>query len=155
MTEIILTSFFLIVLRYFLRGRIHPTVQYALWLLVAARLLIPGTLFTAPVSIMGATGELQSAIGQTLPDGDKAPLYTHSPVYTIPDNLPSEKVEHSGDTVITYYPPQATYPTPVKEINRADAIWKAGIALAAAALLLSNLTFYNRLRKKSKTIIRK
>ena len=34
--------------------------QYALWLLAAARLLIPGTLFAAPVTVMGAAEELQA-----------------------------------------------------------------------------------------------
>ena len=41
MKEILLTSSFLILalslLRRLLRGRISPTLQYALWLLVAAR----------------------------------------------------------------------------------------------------------------------
>lgn len=58
MTEIILTSSVLILvlaaLRRVLGGRIPPGAQYALWLLAAARLLIPGTLFSAPVSVMGA-----------------------------------------------------------------------------------------------------
>jgi len=64
MTEIILTSsvliLLLLLLRRVLRGRVNPIVQYALWLLAAARLLIPGTLFTAPVTVMGAAENLQT-----------------------------------------------------------------------------------------------
>ena len=66
MKEIILTSSILILLlaifRQAVRGRIAPRVQYALWLLVAARLLIPGTLFTAPVSVMGAAEDIRISI---------------------------------------------------------------------------------------------
>lgn len=63
MSEIILTSSVLILvialLRRVLRGRISSRVQYALWLLAALRLLIPGVLFPAPVSVVGAAAELR------------------------------------------------------------------------------------------------
>lgn len=155
MTEIILTSSFLILLlaaaRKLLRGRIAPTLQYALWLLVALRLLIPGTLFPTPVSVMGAANNLQSAIEENLPREDPADKTDHRidiPAYPLPDAIPPEKTEDHGDTVITYYPPEATYPTPVQPVNRIDLIWKAGMILTGSALLVSNLAFYIRLRKK-------
>ena len=70
MTEILLSSSLLILalalLRRLLRGRIDPRLQYGLWLLVALRLLIPGTLFIAPVSIAGAAEELKLGISQAL-----------------------------------------------------------------------------------------
>ena len=57
MTEMILTSSVLmlaiILLRRVLRGRMAPGLQYALWLLAALRLLLPGSLFPAPVSAAG------------------------------------------------------------------------------------------------------
>lgn len=63
MTEMILPSSVLILavilLRRALRGRIAPGLQYALWLLAALRLLIPGPLFPAPVSAAGAGGFLR------------------------------------------------------------------------------------------------
>ena len=66
MTEMILPSSVLILavilLRRALRGRIAPGLQYALWLLAALRLLIPGPLFPAPVSAAGAAEELRSAL---------------------------------------------------------------------------------------------
>ena len=65
MSEIILTSSVLILvialLRRVLRGRISSRVQYALWLLAALRLLIPGVLFPSPVSVVGAAEELRGA----------------------------------------------------------------------------------------------
>ncbi len=60
MTEMILPSSVLILavilLRRALRGRIAPGLQYALWLLAALRLLIPGPLVPAPVSAAGENG---------------------------------------------------------------------------------------------------
>ena len=42
----------LIVLRYLLRGRISPRLQYALWLLVAVRLLVPLSLPGTTLSVL-------------------------------------------------------------------------------------------------------
>ena len=42
----------LIVLRYLLRGRISPRLQYALWLLVAVRLLVPLSLPGTALSVL-------------------------------------------------------------------------------------------------------
>ena len=78
MMEILLSSSLLVLvlalLRRLLRGRIDPRLQYALWLLVALRLLIPGTLFTLPVSLSGATVQLGQSIAETiLADTPSAP----------------------------------------------------------------------------------
>lgn len=70
MMEILLSSSLLVLVlalfRRLLRGRIDPRLQYALWLLVALRLLIPGTLFTLPVSLSGATVQLGQSIAETI-----------------------------------------------------------------------------------------
>ena len=58
MKEILFTSSILILvlglLRYLLRGRINLHLQYALWLLVAVRLLVPLSLPAAPWSVLNA-----------------------------------------------------------------------------------------------------
>ena len=58
MLEWIITSCALILiviaLRRLLRGRISLRLQYALWALVLIRLLIPGTVFSSPVSVESA-----------------------------------------------------------------------------------------------------
>jgi len=41
----------LILLRRVLRGRVDPRLTYALWLLAALRVLVPGSLFSSPVSV--------------------------------------------------------------------------------------------------------
>ena len=84
----------LILLRRVLRGRISPRVQYALWLLAAARLLIPGTLFTAPVTVLGVAEELRISIRETLPVPDSAapdspPAAGPEPSYQTPEEKPA------------------------------------------------------------------
>mgnify|MGYP001146902360 CR=1 FL=1 len=74
MKGILITSFLLIVLiaalRPLLRGRIDPRLQYALWLTVALRLLIPVNLFTSAYSALALLQradrgtELVETIGQ-------------------------------------------------------------------------------------------
>ena len=56
MAETIITSSVLIIalalLRRAWRGKLSPILQYALWLLVAVRLLAPATLFHNPLHIL-------------------------------------------------------------------------------------------------------
>ena len=54
MLEILISSTVLILaltaLRFLLRGKINPRLQYALWLLAALRLLLPVSLVKSPFS---------------------------------------------------------------------------------------------------------
>ena len=66
MIEVLPTSSVLILalalLRRGLRGRIDPRLQYALWLLVVLRLLIPGSLFPAPLTVSGALSDWEASL---------------------------------------------------------------------------------------------
>lgn len=156
MTEIILTSstliLFLIIIRKLLRGKINPSVQYVLWLLVAARLLIPGTLFTAPVSLLDSAEFLLTCIEDTfLPESET--LHTSTPhTPTFPAAAPPDAAIDYGDTVVTGYPPQSTAPVAAERVNWAETIWKCGTLVAGIVFLLSNFSFYVNLRKKRRLI---
>lgn len=143
MTEIILTSSILILLlaalRRALRGRIDPRVQYALWLLVAARLLIPGTLFTAPVSVMGAAEEVQTAIRETFPD----PRAVED---SSPAQPPAAGMDEKTEIPVEKSAPLIHY-SRWDLVNWPDVIWKAGMLVVGSAMAASNLIFYLRLRK--------
>lgn len=58
MLELLISSTVLILaltaLRFFLRGKLNPRLQYTLWLLAALRLLLPVSLVRSPVSVMNA-----------------------------------------------------------------------------------------------------
>lgn len=142
MTEMILTSsvliLLLILMRRVLRGRIHPGVQYALWLLAAARLLIPGTLFPLPVSMVGAAEELRASIQETYPGPatpDSSPAV--APSYHVPEN---EAVLIED---ISSLPEFSRW----ELVSWPELIWKTGMAATAGTLVISNLAFYFRLRR--------
>lgn len=155
MNEIILTSSVLILfiagLRRILRGKISPTVQYALWLLVAARLLIPGTLFTAPVTIIGLAEEVQSVLASPVDKesfsepNSSDPLYIPEQVITIlPELTPKLDIPP-----VTVEPSPQTSTAPVPQtvsIDWLDVIWKTGIVTVGTAFFVSNLLFYRKLR---------
>lgn len=140
MREIILTSSVLILvialLRRVLRGRISPRVQYALWLLAALRLLIPGTLFPAPVSVVGAAAELRGALrpAAVSREGDRTGV--------------------PAGVVVSLEPPPAGEPVPPapartdrRDVNWPALLWGTGAAALGCALTGSNLAFYLRLRR--------
>lgn len=159
MYDIILTSsvliLILVALRRVLRGRIAPTLQYALWLLVVARLLMPGTLFHAPVTVLGFAEEMHRAVVDfcteepTPEQSTTPPLYTPLPAQTIPvPTLPPE----IDDTTSRVPAPQVT-PTPQKTtIHWWDILWKAGIVTVGSVFLISNFVFYRKLRRNRQRI---
>lgn len=158
MTEMILTSSVLILLlallRRVLRGRIDPRVQYALWLLAAARLLIPGSLFTAPVSVLGATRDLQTALHETFPDPDELPEPVINGILDQLDPVqpaqPAGVGHPDGDTVVVTHP---VVPAITQRVyNWPNIIWKTGMLLTGGALVLSNLAFFLRLRRRRKRL---
>ena len=146
MSEIILTSSVLILvialLRRVLRGRISSRVQYALWLLAALRLLIPGVLFPAPVSVVGAAAELREVL---VP----AAVSPAEPGAPNSDSLPA------GPVLSLEPPPAGETAPPALPPARADRqdggwlplLWGAGAAALGCVLAGSNLAFWLRLRR--------
>ena len=161
MNEIILTSSSLILiiaaLRRVFRGKITPSLQYALWLLVALRLLIPGTLFSAPVSIVGLAEDVRSAVSgiadeSLTPEPEfTAPIYIPDKIITIkPDSTPMP------DIPVDDPPPTPHEPVPSSEqrfsVDWLDVIWKVGITTVSAAFLSCNLLYYRKLRSTRRRI---
>ena len=71
--------------RWLLRDRISGTVRYALWLVVLVRLLVPVSLFSAPVSLEALLPDspaVEEALGQTalyaFPDSERSGTSTAS-----------------------------------------------------------------------------
>lgn len=142
MTDALLPASVLILvialLRRLLRGRISPRVQYALWLLAAARLLLPGPLFPAPVSVAGAAEELRGALRAETAAAPASPLQI-SPA----EGSPAPSVDLPGEPS----PPAPAASPSLPGRGWLEIIRLAGAALVGGALILSNLTFSLRLRK--------
>lgn len=152
MKEIILTSSILILLlaifRQAVRGRIAPRVQYALWLLVAARLLIPGTLFTAPVSVMGAAEDIRISIRETYPDPseESSPPPAAEPAVRPVQPSPAVRPAGNPEAPVEILPPEIPF-SRWEFIDWPDVIWKTGMAAVGSVMAASNLLFCLRLRR--------
>ena len=139
MMEVLISSTVLILalaaLRFLLRGRISPRLQYALWLLAALRLLLPGTLAKSPVSVMNVPAAVQQL---TAPEDRRAPLKAD-------EAAPAQPAAAETDTT------QAeTTQVPVKNILK--TVWLAGAAVLAALMLVQNFVFLRKLKRARRAV---
>ena len=138
MLEILISSTVLILaltaLRFFLRGKLNPRLQYTLWLLAALRLLLPVSLVRSPVSVMNAVPDVPAAVQRlTAPEDRRAPQTdnTQSPVQTASETetAPTEaQMQLTGSTIL-------------------KLVWLTGAAAMALAVLAQNLLFLRRLKR--------
>lgn len=152
MSGIILTSSALILIlisvRRLLRGKLNPTFQYSLWLLVALRLLIPGAFFPAPVSLLGLLDTVQTVtVSADLPE--------HTPQNIVVSDILSG--EEAGRFPATpsgglHTPKENSAPAPILPaaflVSNIRFLWKIGMVITGCWLLFINLSFALRLRKK-------
>ena len=159
MRGILITSSILIVLigalRPLLRGKIDPRAQYALWLLVAVRLLLPVNLFTSAYSALAL-----------LDRGEEPPQIVQT-IGQAPAPLPPRSYEEAYDQALREYlqeRPAQTGFTDLEEVERrtqemmraptlaelaeklARPVWLAGAALMAVWFTFVNLHLRRRLR---------
>ena len=157
MTEILVTSSVLIVvialLRLALRGKISQRVQYALWLLVAIRLLVPVSFVTSPVSVMNAvepvtetiyinrteqqfpagTGQIQNVTGgNATPQTGKVTTPSRPQTGETAQIQPTEPGVELG-TVLRW-------------------VWLVGAVVVGCWFLLSNLVFRRRLVRSARPL---
>ena len=138
MLEILISSTVLILvltaLRFLLRGKISPRLQYALWLLAALRFLLPVSLVRSPVSVMNAVPDVPAAVQRlTAPEDRRAPQTdsAQAPTQTVsePGAAPAEaQTQLTGSTIL-------------------KVIWLTGAAAMALVILTQNLLFLRRLKK--------
>lgn len=129
--------------RALFRNRISRAAQYALWLLVLVRLLVPASLPALPVSVLNIGQETRAEMSAAA-DG----VYTGR-VTTVPAENAGEygadeawysEISDDGEEV-TYY----TGKTDVKGILK--TVWAAGAIAFAAWLAAVNVAFFVKLRR--------
>lgn len=146
----------LLVLRQLFKHTISCQVQYALWALVAVRLLMPVSLPALSFSVLNAEPSAPAVLVQSL----EREVYVR-PVAQLPaSDYPSAEGVPPGSTVPaaqnTGYsvlsPDGATVTTYAQRLTVAELlgyVWKAGIAVMAGLFLVTNLLFRRKLRKYS------
>ena len=137
MTEVLVSSTVLILalaaLRWLLRGKIDPRLQYALWLLAALRLLLPVPLVSSPVSVMNAAADVPAAVQRlTAPEDRRAPQ-------------PAAEAAPAQPAAAAEAQVQTKEKLPVRTILK--TAWLAGAAILAGVMLAQNLRFLRKLRR--------
>ena len=150
MREILITSSVLIViialLRTLLKGKISLRLQYALWLLVALRLLVPVSLVQSPVSVMNMVATVERVAQQTvLPKAPQTP------------GIMEPSTEGNANTGTNFVVPAApsgqTAPAgpkaPANAAEIAKMVWLAGVGGMALWFLVSDFLFRRKLRRSA------
>lgn len=154
MTQILITSSVLIVVLFILRkvfrSKIDPRVQYALWVLVLIRLLIPVNLPAWNFSLLNATEPVERTVEQAA-----APLYVGR-TESVPlsafsgeehEIQPGEEVWRGGDGSVAVANEDNATATIYRVSIQWDRVWKIGMAAVLLFFLFSNLRFWQKLRR--------
>lgn len=144
-----------LLLRRLLRGRIGPGLQYALWLLVLVRLLLPVSFGAARVSVQNLVRDADERAAS------RVVTYVNQ---TAPDPVPSEPAPAQSATAQPQYTQSAAAPRPQPEaqltetarpVTLSDILrcaWYAGMSAMALWLIATNLAFRARLAKRARRI---
>lgn len=144
-----------LLLRRLLRGRIGPGLQYALWLLVLARLLLPVSFGAARVSVQNlvrdaderAASRVVTYVNQTAPD----PV----PFEPAPAQSAPAQPQYTQSAAAPQSQPEAQLTETARPVTLLDILrcaWYAGMAAMALWLIATNLAFRARLAKRARRI---
>lgn len=142
MTEIIITSSFLILiitaLRFLLRRHLSPTVIYAMWAIAALRLLLPFSVGQSELSLMNLFDfqkSSQAAVTFWQPENPGESEYIE------PDSISSE--------IATTAKANSVNNSALPVLN---LIWLCGISVTLAFSIVSNIRMYSRLKASRKEL---
>lgn len=144
-----------LLLRRLLRGRIGPGLQYALWLLVLARLLLPVSFGAARVSVQNlvwdaderAASQVVTYVNQTAPN----PV----PFEPAPAQSATAQPQYTQSAAAPQSQPEAQLTETARPVTLLDILrcaWYAGMAAMALWLIATNLAFRARLAKRARRI---
>lgn len=157
-----------LVLRALVKGRAGARLRYALWLLAAVRLLLPGTLFESAFSVLNAVRTSETyQMAESLPS--RMSLYEDGRVRSVAGSSDSFKMEPGGENLhsgsgwtATADPAEAedmrmfgyravdtrTLKRLVDLKSAAMWVWQIGVWAAGVFLLTVNLRFWLDLTKR-------
>jgi len=143
--ETILTSSALIAavlfLRKLLKGKIGSGMQYAVWLIVAVRLLLPSPLLPSRASIMNGAAETAAKAIEAQRFGSPG----------TEQRTPASIVKNPEQAAPAGADPDSPRGMRQPEIRKTlQIVWYCGAGTTAAVIVTANLIFYRKLRKTRK-----
>ena len=144
-----------LLLRRLLRGRIGPGLQYALWLLVLVRLLLPVSFGAARVSVQNlvrdaderAASRVVTYVNQTAPNPGP---FEPAPAQSVP-----AQPQYTQSAAAPQSQPEAPLTETARPVMLSDILrcaWYAGMSAMALWLIATNLAFRARLAKRARRI---
>lgn len=145
-----------IALRYLLRGKISLRMQYALWLLVLVRLLVPMSFGASGLSVMNAVPErVPTAQQSTVMPSTTVKENANTPAATGTVGVPAQSM---NELIPPDLVQNITVTTTVPTVEKTDwaqlikTVWLIGVGLVGAAFLLANLRFGRQLRRSRRSV---
>lgn len=142
-----------IALRYLLRGKISPRVQYALWALVLARLLLPVSLGSTGLSVMNAV-EPAAVRGEALAATvvGRTGAQTGTPDPAQPEATAESAAGNAAAAPDAGSAPGAESGHAVTVADLLKIVWLTGMAAVGLWLTLVNRRFARRLRRTRRAV---
>ena len=145
-----------IALRYVLRGKLSLRMQYALWLLVLVRLLVPVSFGASDLSVMNAVPERAPTVQQGTYKQDIVGERNDAPTNAGTVGIPAQSMNEAAPPNLVQNVTTATVTAPTVEktdwARIAKTVWLAGAAALGLVFLAVNLRFGKKLRRSRERV---
>ena len=145
-----------IALRYVLRGKLSLRMQYALWLLVLVRLLVPVSFGASDLSVMNAVPERAPTVQQGTYKQDIIGKRNDVPANAGTVGIPAQSMSEAAPPDLVQNVTTATVTAPTVEktdwARIAKTVWLAGAAALGLVFLAVNLRFGKKLRRSRERV---
>ena len=145
-----------IALRYVLRGKLSLRMQYALWLLVLVRLLVPVSFGASDLSVMNAVPERAPTVQQGTDRQDIIGERNDAPANAGTVGVPAQSMNEAAPPNLVQNVTTATVTAPTVEktdwARIAKTVWLAGAAALGLVFLAVNLRFGKKLRRSRERV---
>ena len=145
-----------IALRYVLRGKLSLRMQYALWLLVLVRLLVPVSFGASDLSVMNAVPERAPTVQQGTYKQDIIGERNDAPTNAGTVGVPAQSMSEAAPPDLVQNVTTATVTAPTVEktdwARIAKTVWLAGAAALGLVFLAVNLRFGKKLRRSRERV---
>ena len=145
-----------IALRYVLRGKLSLRMQYALWLLVLVRLLVPVSFGASDLSVMNAVPERAPTVQQGIYRQDIVGEQNDAPANAGTVGVPAQSMSEAAPPNLVQNVTTATVTAPTVEktdwARIAKTVWLAGAAALGLVFLAVNLRFGKKLRRSRERV---
>ena len=138
----------MLILRYFSRGKVSHRLQYALWLVVLVRLLLPISLGESSISVMNAVPDNNTGqrVINVLPI-QRTPVAESTNVRVENNQIVSDANSFGYATLADDGAMVVRYAERMTVGEIAKAIWTIGAVIVGIWFAAVNIVFYPRLRK--------